>query len=218
MTRELSTDITSILSNPTLLPFWAVDLEFDSPNDLYLWSGLGDLTLGTQVYTGAGNLLSISAIKETAEVRAVGASLALSGIPSDLLSLVLSEPYQGRKARIKFGVLGVAGSGGSILLESGDYLLTEAGDQLLLEAAAAGSTVYFDIFVGDMDQMPISEGPETSTISLSVESRLIQLEQSIGARYTSEDQKRNYPDDLAFDFLLELQTDQLMWGRKDESP
>jgi hypothetical protein len=35
-----------------------------------------------------------------------GATLTMSGIPSELLSLALSEPYQGRVCKIYFGVMG----------------------------------------------------------------------------------------------------------------
>jgi len=70
------------------------------------------------------------------------------------------------------------------------------------------------IFSGLIDQMSINDTGEQMTISLTVESRLIDLERARTSRYTSEDQKRLYPNDKGFDFVNDLQTKQILWGRK----
>ena len=72
-----------------------------------MWTGQGTLTLadGT-TWVGLGQLLSISSIEETSEMSVKGASITLSGIPSNLIALALTEPYQGREARIYFGING----------------------------------------------------------------------------------------------------------------
>ena len=65
-----------------------------------------------------------------------------------------------------------------------------------------------------MDQMQITEGADASQISLSVESRLIDLERVRVRRYTSEDQKSRFPSDLAFQFVNDLQDKEIFWGRR----
>jgi len=65
-----------------------------------------------------------------------------------------------------------------------------------------------------MDQMTIAEGPETSQIAMTVESRLIDLDRVRLRRYTSEDQKSRFPGDLAFDFVNDLQDKEIFWGRR----
>jgi hypothetical protein len=65
-----------------------------------------------------------------------------------------------------------------------------------------------------MDQMNIDDGPETSTIELKVENRLIDLERARVARYTSGYQKSVYPNDSGLDFIEDLQDKQIPWGRK----
>jgi hypothetical protein len=69
------------------------------------------------------------------------------------------------------------------------------------------------LFVGYMDQMNIDEGPDTCTIALAVESKLIDLERPRVQRYTSASQKARYAGDLAFDFIPDLQDRPLSWGR-----
>jgi len=70
------------------------------------------------------------------------------------------------------------------------------------------------VFSGLIDQMSINDTGETLTISVSIESRLIDLERPRIWRYTSEDQKRVYPTDKGFDFVNDLQTKQIIWGRE----
>ena len=62
--------------------------------------------------------------------------------------------------------------------------------------------------------MSINDTGETLTISVSIESRLIDLERPRIWRYTSEDQKRVYPTDKGFDFVNDLQSKQIIWGRE----
>lgn len=103
MSREVSTSVLNALDDEVVYPFFAVDIDFSS-GPLYVWSGYGDLTIGTKTYLGVGNLLNLSTVEETTEIEAKGASLTMSGIPSSFLSLALQEPYQGRECRIYFGM------------------------------------------------------------------------------------------------------------------
>ena len=43
---------------------------------------------------------------------------------------------------------------------------------------------------------------------------LIDLEKPSNKRYTSEEQKAIYPDDLGLDFVVDLQDMPIAWGRK----
>ena len=101
--RDLSSAIQLAIGDDQLEVFFAVDMEFDS-TPLNFWTGLGTKTINGTEYTGTGYLLDISSIEETSEISAKGAKLVLSGIPTTLLALALTEPYQGRECRIYFGV------------------------------------------------------------------------------------------------------------------
>jgi len=107
MSRDLTATTISSISDDVVYPFFAVELLFDGENTLRMWTGVGTLTLvdGTEWF-GTGGLLNVSAVEETAEMAVKGATLTLSGVPSEILSLALSEPYQGRVCNIYFGVTG----------------------------------------------------------------------------------------------------------------
>ena len=193
MSRDLSSGVSSTLNDDVIYPFFAVELNFDSgtftaadgttqDRVLRLWTGLGTLTYGGNQYFGTGNMLDISSIEESTEIAAKGATITLSGVPSQVVSLALSEPYQGRKCIIYLGMTSAQSS------------LTE-------------------VFTGYMDQMSIEEGPESSTVQLTVENKLIDLERPRVGRFTSEYQKSIYSEDKGFDFVESLQEQKLTWGR-----
>lgn len=209
MTRSLNDGIVEVLSAEAIFPFFAVQLYFDT-QPLYFWTGLGDITVDSITYTGTGQLLQISELVETAEITAKGANLTLSGIPSNLLSLALSEPYQGRICRIMFGAI----DANRVYLtdESGNYILAE--DSSRIDISSGDPNAIVEVFSGYMDQMNIEEGPETSTIALSVENKLIDLERVRPFRYTDANQKSRFPDDKGFEFVEDLQDKVFNWGRQ----
>ena len=207
MSRDLSTITIENIEANVVYPFFAVELLFDGANTLRMWTGQGTLVLddGTQ-WVGLGTLLSISAIEETSEMAVKGATLTLTGVPSEVLSLALSQPYQGRVCNIYFGTF----STGAILQESGSFLLLQDGSKINIQD---GSTGFNQIFSGYMDQMNIQEDADTSTVSLIVENKLVDLERARVARFTSGYQKSIYPSDLGLDFIEDLQDKQIPWGR-----
>ena len=106
MSRDLTPTTIAALDGAVIYPFFAVELFFDGQT-IRAWTGQGTLTLGDGTeWVGAGQLLSISSIEETQEMAAKGASITLTGIPSNLISLALTQPYQGRVCKIYFGVMG----------------------------------------------------------------------------------------------------------------
>ena len=202
MSRDLSNDTIVSINENVVYPFFATELRFDGDNILRMWTGQGTLVLadGTQ-WVGLGQMLNISTIEETSELAVKGATLTLSGVPSEVLSLALSEPYQGRVCNIYFGTF----IQGSILQESASYILLQDGSRINLENQ---STNFSELFSGYRD---------TSTIELLVENKLVDLERARVARFTSGYQKSIYAGDLGLDFVEDLQDKQIPWGRKSGS-
>jgi hypothetical protein len=209
MSRELSLTTIENLDRDIVYPFFATELNFSS-NTIRMWTGQGTLVLddGTEWF-GLGQLLNISSIEETSEMAVKGATISLSGIPSELLSLALSEPYQGRVAKIYFGTF----SYGSLQQQSGSYILLQDGSKINLQDGSKG---FNELFSGYMDQMNIEESAETTTIELTVENKLIDLERARVGRYTSGYQKSIYPNDLGLDFIEGLQDKKISWGRDEK--
>ena len=211
MTRTLPTSVIDALDDNVVYPFFAIELNFDGADVLRLWTGIGTLNVQGLDWTGAGTLLNVSSIEETTEIAAKGATLSLTGIPSEVVSLALSTPYQGRTCKIYFGLFKAS----KIIKEDSSFLLLEDGSKIYLEDLNAGFT---EIFSGYMDQMDIEELPETSTIHLKVENKLVDLERARVARYSSSYQKSIYPTDFGLDLVESIQDKEIVWGRGSFKP
>lgn len=185
MSRTLSSAMQAVATADVVRPIVLVQCDFDS-GALNLWNGLGDLTVSGVDYVGAGTLLNISSMKESAELEANGMTVTLSGITEPLISKARDEDYQGRELKV---LLGAMDSTNSVI----------------------SSPVI--IFSGFMDTMTIQDGAETATISVSVENRLIEFQRNRIRRYTAEDQKIDYPTDKGLEFVAEIAEKEIVWGR-----
>lgn len=174
-------------------PGLAVVLNLDS-GIIRLWSGIGDLVYAGDTYTGVGNLLSVRLAEESKEIAAKGVNVALNGINSTLIAKALDENYRGRTMAI--------------------YLFFMDDNQVVLYPYA--------VFVGYINMMNIQDNGETSVISVDAESKLIDLQRPRERRYTSEDQKIDYPNDKGLDAVTWIQNQKIKWGsgspRSLESP
>lgn len=191
MARDLDTATAAAVQGDTLAPIAMVALGFDS-GAVRLWSGIGELSWDGHVWYGAGSLGRISPIEETAEIRAVGVQLELSGIPVEaeaedgrtILEIANDEDWQGRSADIYYAVLD--------------------GRSFVGQPAK--------LFGGLMDTMTLIEG-SMATIIVSCESKQIDLERAKVRRYTAEDQRSEFPGDRGADAVAALQNVELRWGR-----
>jgi hypothetical protein len=206
MTRDVSPSVLNSLDDDVVYPFYAIELLFDGDNTLRMWTGQGTLVYDGVSYYGTGQILTVDSVEETTEMSAKGATLTLSAVPPQVLSLALSEPYQGRRCNIFFGMF----ASGNLLTESNVFLLLEDDSKILLQSQDTGLT---QIFSGYMDQMNIDEGPDSSVIKLTVENKLIDLERVRVARFTSSYQKSIYPNDRGLEFIEDLQDKNIVWGR-----
>lgn len=184
MVRDLTAGMITEIDAKELRPLFLVKAEFTS-GDVNFWTGHGEITYNSETYTGAGNLLDVSNLAETQELIANGVDVTLTGLPSSLVALALSEPYQGRPLTIWFGCLDGAGT-----LIADPYM----------------------IFKGLMDVMVIEDDAQTAKITVAAESSLIALRDSKERRYTDEDQKSEYPEDEGFAFVALSQDVTLSWG------
>ena len=185
MSRNITNALDTEFNTNSIKPFYAITLDFET-DVIRLWTGTGTITFGGVSYVGGGNILSVSSATETGQIQANGSTVTLSGIPSDLISAALNFNYQSRDATIHFGAL-----------DSNNAVIADP----------------FIIFKGFMDVMTITDDAESATINLTVENRLIRLESSKIRRFTSEDQKIDFPDDLGLDLVADLQDKEIVWGR-----
>lgn len=185
MSRDLTTNFKSAVTAGTVRPVVLVVAEFDSET-IRFWNGYGTLTYGGNDYTGAGNVLKVTEIVETQKVEARGASFTLSGIPSELIAVALTEEYQDRRITQTFAPLDASGN---VIADP------------------------FTFFSGKADVLTIEESANSATISMTAESDLIALTRVNERRRTPEDQKLTYSGDTFFDQVASLQSKDIVWGK-----
>jgi hypothetical protein len=183
MTRDVTPAYAAELDAPLVRPVIFYEGEF-SGDTLRLWSGVGPKDWNGQTWTGAGNLVSISDVTETAETTAQGITTTLSGMPSDLISLVHTEAQQGLPGRVWLAFL-------------------DASDAIIADPFLA--------FSGRLDVPAVEDRGDTCSISIQYESRLVDLQRPRVWRYTHESQQAVYPDDLGFEYVAELQQKEILW-------
>jgi hypothetical protein len=188
MSRPNVTD-TYVSSSVSLIqPYLAAYLDFSGSAPVRLWTGIQSASFtdigGTGNYLGVGTLGNISSVTETTEVAAKGIELTLSGIPTEYVSLALTNNYRGRTAIV----------------------------YLILYNSTLSSYEQLTLFRGSMDQLVINESSDSSTITIKCESRLIDLNRQQDIRYTDEAQKQLYPTDRGLEFVASMADKSIYWG------
>ena len=186
MPRTIGASFSSQLSSQSIRPFYAVKLDYEQV--LRIWTGHGEITISSEIYTGSSSLISISSIKETAEIKAGGISLTFSGIPTDILSPAFNQTKQGVEALIFFGVL-----------------TTTSNSQAIVNTP-------YQLFAGTIDTVSLAEDGGNSTVQITVENKLISLEKPLDFKYSDQDQKFFFPDDKGLEFVNDLQDKKIVWG------
>jgi hypothetical protein len=181
MARSIASGLLSALTAGSIKPFYAVEMLFDTA-PVRFWTGHGDRTIEGETYIGAGSLLQIGDLEEIGDLSAKGATITISGLSDEMVSLALIEPYQRRACRIMLGV--------------------------------RGEDAVIEMFSGKMNVMTIEDGADSSTIALTLESRLVELGRAKPRRYNHESHIARYPNDNFFSYVADLQDRQVPWGRK----
>jgi hypothetical protein len=95
---------------------------------------------------------------------------------------------------------------------SDNYRGRQVAVYLILFNTAMTSYEQITMFRGRMNQISINESGETSTLIVSCENRLIELNRTNDVRYTDEAQKQLYPTDTGLKFVSAMANKSIYWG------
>lgn len=182
MGRNIDSGLMAAMSSGHLVPAFFAQLGFRSTTE-YVWTGVGPLVVDAQTYTGLGSLAKLGAVSEDIDVNAQGTVVTLSGIDPTILNECLTDIKSGAIANIWVGAF----SGGTLIAR---YLM----------------------FSGVVDKPEVSVQVDTISISLALESRLLDLGRATQRRYTAADQNSVFPTDTAFNWVEILSDASWNWG------
>lgn len=180
----VTSDMLAALTASVLRPAVFVAISF-ATETLYLWSGVGSITVGSQIWTGVGSFGGISVIEEGATVEAKGLTLTLSGVDSEALADALQEIRVGQTVAVYLG-----------LFDDTNTLI----DNPILS------------WVGRTDQPTIDVTGTNAVISIAAENRLMEMNVPSDRRLTLEDSQLATPGELGFQFVNALQEILIQFG------
>ncbi|MDP7151171.1 MAG: hypothetical protein QGI08_15085 [Paracoccaceae bacterium] len=185
MTKTLTPEFAAALGARDLKPVIFYEGQFAS-GTLRLWSGLGEIPWNGETWSGAGYLLGLGALEESTEVAASGVTISLSGVDPALVSAAIADARQGLPGKVWIGLLDENGA-------------------IIADPVQA--------FAGRLDVPEITDDATRCTISISYESRLIDLTTPRNWRYTHESQQVLYPGDKGLEYVAAIQDQEVTWGR-----
>lgn len=192
MARNISALVTE-LANSEIEPFFAVEALFDDDDDTRYDEASYTGENAIRLWTGYGN-------KTIASNTYTGSG--------DLLGIDGLEETNDLSAR----AVTIALSGIDTTIVS--LALTEPYQRRLCRIYfGSGSVAPVEVFSGFMNTMTIEDNGETSSISLTIESKLVALERASNRRYTHENHLARNSSDTFFSVVADLQDKDIVWGR-----
>jgi len=184
MSRTLPTGMVNALTAGEVELFHALELQFSTP--IYLWTGIGNKTL-----TPEG-----------------GSSNTYIGVGN---LLEMGEPSESADLSAQGLTVSLNGLNSSIL--SAALSENYQGRSAKLYLGVSGVSNMAEVFSGYMDVMTINEAADTVSVSLNIESRLIDLERPRVARYTQSSHQSisGNSGDKFFNFITDIADKKVEW-------
>lgn len=191
MAKSITTDQRTAFNNWHVVVVFFVELALDSGTRRYSTMAY-DMTWGGNPWLGMGIITNIEPIKENITLTATGLKISLTGVPSDIVSLALQEPIQGRTCRVWVGVL------------NKDTLA-------LIDTPIQEYKGLLNVPLIEDDDGEGVSNVHSSSVSLSVEGRLADMFRPNTRRYTDADQQKYYPNDLIFQYMPQMSEKVAIW-------
>jgi hypothetical protein len=184
--RNLSSEVIEQLSARVVRSGWLLSCDISNIAMRY-WTGAHNISWDGKTYVGNSRIITKSSIRDSIGPNANGVTVELTGLSSELIALILQDSKQSAVGKIWRA------------------FFTEGWN--LIDADLR--------FQGTIDRITIPEEPTTSRVIIDFESGLTRFRRPPDVRYSNEYQRSRYPSDRGFQFVSQLQSQRIMWGRSD---
>lgn len=183
--RTVSASASTVLSGRLVPLVLLIEMDLSSP--LYLNTSNADLVIASTTYYGTKGMGKVAPQQDVSgDVK--GLSFEISGAPSAMVSLALTEKVQGKAVRIK-----------ACILDPTTFAFVDTRVR----------------WAGRLDVMTISESQSesggTATISITAEHAGIDLTRPANVYYSDDDQQRLNPGDLFLQFMADQIDQRIVW-------
>ena len=173
--RTFDSGFSNALDDGIIRPFYLFEINLGTTT-LNLWSGDYSLSWDSKTWLGNGWFQGLSSIKERSG-RSSSIEIALTGVTSDVMSLILVDLKQGAQTTLSYGLFNTSWG-----------IITDP----------------ITLFSGLYDQSRISDSIDSSQVSLSFNSNLSRLSRRFDLRYTDAAQKNLFPTDQGLEYVASL--------------
>lgn len=173
MPRGLSTEIKAAIAAGTVRPVYLAYFQFDG-GVLRTWTGEGDLTYDSVTWHGNGAVTSWPTITESVDLVASNAEFTLSGQFDYGVDIADPAIYRSRACTIFIGLYAADGT--------------------------LPATNIYKVFSGRMAVVGFVEDTAEDGYSLSVESRMVDLQKAKPARFTHQNQLQRFAGDNGLEY------------------
>lgn len=181
--RTFSAPALALLASGAVELVILVEMGYSMP--IRLATSAVDIPWDGHTWGRAGSLGSIDAVKDTSTGETTGVRFALSAIPAENIALALGdEPARGKACKVWLG-----------LVDPDTWALVEV----------------LRIFVGVLDQMPITQDGDTCTIGVTAEHQGKIFARPKPYRYNASDQGKVSAGDTSMRFLVSQANHQDVW-------
>ena len=189
MSRDLTPSELQAVTAPTVLPFFAVEMDY--PDGMVRATTLDrPITLTSEatgqpaVFAGVSVLGAVSDIEAGSENRSYGFAVTLSGIPGDFAQYLLQQDPHGRQVWLRLG------------------LVSPAFDVLMVRTIGRAF----------MDAQDLQMGEQLAVV-VNCESAAVDWERARVRRYTDADHRARHPNDGFLKYVAAMENMNLPWGR-----
>lgn len=179
--RNIHPDVIAALESRLFREVYFVEILFDDP--LRFTSAYSSMLVGGVEYFGAGNLGSVSPIKETSELEPQQFEIQVAGVSESSLAAVVTERYLNRDATCLMALLDDQG-------------------QII------GDPIHY--FSGKTDEVTVNVGA-VGSITITVRDDLADWARPRVERYTNADQMARYPGDKGLEYISQVADKEVVW-------
>lgn len=197
MARAFNSNTLNLLRSAALAERWLFVCRL-TEGSYGFWNDVFDVSFPNEfpnvTFTGTGSLLSVTDVVQTQRQTIQSLTVVLSGLDTQVLATV-----------------------GQYNLHAGTVELAKA----LYSAETRGLVAIIAVFRGYIDRDVLIERPDgetiTSALSLTCESRAMELDRATHRVRSNTDQKRWSAGDRGMEWTNRTGTRPIPWGREDES-
>lgn len=181
--RGLPSAYTTALDTEFWRPIIFVKIELEA-STIRVHDYVGDITWGSQTWTGLGTFGGIETIEEGASISPYALVLRMTNVDLTLAPEAISGSIDRAPVTVYFG-----------MLDDGAALLDDP----------------IELWAGTSDAVDIVASRQGGAISLTCESNLAIMQRINGALFSAEELKVSYSDETFFDFLPSVQDLIIEW-------